>query len=91
MEADKHNIKKLFQKDVRYFIPTFQRPYVWNQEKQWEPLWNDVRNLAEEYAEKLAEENGNQANAEAGVGTHFLGAIVLQQEPTPVESHYGQN
>ena len=90
-EAEKHKKKKILQKKVRYFIPTFQRPYVWNQEKQWEPLWNDVRNLAEEYAEKLAEENGNQANAEAGVGTHFLGAIVLQQEPTPVESHYGQN
>ena len=83
MEADKHNIKELFQKDVRYIIPTFQRPYVWNQEKQWEPLWDDVRNLAEEYAEKLVEENGNHALAEQKVGTHFLGAIVLQQVATP--------
>lgn len=83
MEAGKHNIKELFQKDVRYIIPTFQRPYVWNQEKQWEPLWDDVRNLAEEYAERLAEEDGNHAIAEEKVGTHFLGAIVLQQVPTP--------
>ncbi|MBP6017038.1 MAG: DUF262 domain-containing protein [Candidatus Promineofilum sp.] len=82
MEAGKHNIKELFQKDVRYVIPTFQRPYVWNQEKQWEPLWDDVRNIAEEYAEKLAEE-GSHADAEAKAGTHFLGAIVLQQEHTP--------
>ncbi len=81
MEAGKHNIKQLFQKDVRYIIPTFQRPYVWNQEKQWEPLWDDVRNIAEEYAERLAEEN-NHAVAEEQAGVHFLGAIVLQQEPT---------
>lgn len=83
MEAGKHNIKELFQKDVRYIIPTFQRPYVWNLERQWEPLWDDVRNLAEEYAERLVEENGNHAIAEEKVGTHFLGAIVLQQVPTP--------
>lgn len=82
MEAGKHNIKELFQKDVRYIIPTFQRPYVWNQEKQWEPLWDDVRNIAEEYAEQLAEENSHAA-AEEKAGTHFMGAIVLQQEPTP--------
>lgn len=82
MEAGKHNIKELFQKDVRYIIPTFQRPYVWNQEKQWEPLWDDVRNIAEEYAEQLAREN-NHAAAEVQTGTHFMGAIVLQQDPTP--------
>lgn len=83
MDARKRNIKELFQQDIRYFIPTFQRPYVWNQEKQWEPLWDDVRNLAEEYAEALARADDNHAAAEEEVGTHFLGAIVLQQVPTP--------
>ena len=39
--------KKLFQKDILYTIPEFQRQYVWTQEEQWEPLWNDVRNTAE--------------------------------------------
>lgn len=83
MEAGKHNIKELFQQDVRYFIPTFQRPYVWNQERQWEPLWDDVRNIAEGYAEALEKSNGDHAQAEEEVGTHFLGAIVLQQVHTP--------
>ena len=23
-------------------MPLFQRPYVWSQEGQWEPLWEDV-------------------------------------------------
>jgi hypothetical protein len=83
MEAGKLNIKQLFQKDVRYIIPTFQRPYVWEQEKQWEPLWEDVRNLAERYAEALVESDNQEAVAEEKTGTHFLGAIVLQQISTP--------
>jgi uncharacterized protein with ParB-like and HNH nuclease domain len=82
MEADKHTVKALFEKDRRYIIPTFQRPYVWDQEKQWEPLWDDVRNLAERYADALNEEDNQTAKAEEKTGTHFLGAIVLQQIPT---------
>ncbi|MBI4283553.1 MAG: DUF262 domain-containing protein [Chloroflexi bacterium] len=82
MKADILNCKKLFQKDVRYIIPAFQRPYVWNQEDQWEPLWNDVRNIAEEYLEQLQILGDKQAAAELGAGTHFLGAVVLQQQAT---------
>ena len=51
MKADTLTLKNIFQKDVRYVIPTFQRPYVWNQDDQWEPLWDDVRNTAERYLE----------------------------------------
>ncbi|MBI5284323.1 MAG: DUF262 domain-containing protein [Chloroflexi bacterium] len=80
MKADILNPKALFQKDVRYVIPTFQRPYVWNQDDQWEPLWNDVRNTAEEYIEELARAGDNEAVAEAKVLGHFLGAVVLQQQ-----------
>ncbi len=40
MKADILTLKALFQKDVRYVIPTFQRPYVWNQEDQWKPPLN---------------------------------------------------
>ena len=83
MKADILTLKALFQKDVRYVIPTFQRPYVWNQEDQWEPLWNDVRNIAEEYLEELVRLGpGKEAQAEERSGTHFLGAVVLQQRAT---------
>ena len=82
MEAGKYTVKKLFQKDVRYIIPTFQRPYVWDQEKQWEPLWEDIRNLAERYEEALIKADNEEAQAENETETHFLGAIVLQQIPT---------
>ena len=82
MKADTLTLKTLFQKDVRYVIPIFQRPYVWNQDDQWEPLWNDVRNTAERYLDKLVETEGNNASAEERTGTHFMGAVVLQQQPT---------
>lgn len=53
-------------------VPPFQRPYVWEKEEQWAPLWLDVRQLAEF---RLV-----QPSADA---KHFLGAIVVQaQEPT---------
>ena len=68
MKADTLRPQALFQKQVRYEIPPFQRPYVWNQETQWEPLWEDVRDAAES---SLA--SGTAADP------HFMGAVVLQQ------------
>lgn len=82
MHAEPLTVKKLFQKDVRYMIPPFQRPYVWTQEDQWEPLWTDVRSAAERYLDELAGADGDRAAAETRTGTHFLGALVLQQELT---------
>lgn len=84
MRADTLTLKTLFQKDVRYVIPIFQRPYVWNQDDQWEPLWNDVRNTAERYLEELAQADSSRALAEERTGTHFMGAVVLQQQLTAV-------
>ena len=57
--------KQLFQKEVCYVIPPFQRPYVWSQDDQWGPLWEDVRNVAEGYLEAL-ERSGND-----DVNPHF--------------------
>ena len=84
-------LKSLFQKDVRYVIPIFQRPYVWNQDDQWEPLWSDVRNTAERYLDELVQADGNKPLAEERAGTHFMGAVVLQQQPTAtaeIETRY---
>jgi len=84
MDANTVSPKALFQKNVRYMIPAFQRPYVWSQEDQWEPLWNDVRNTAERFLEEIERLGENRrADAERETPSHFLGAVVLQQEPTP--------
>ena len=69
MHASTLTPTRLFEKTVRYEIPEFQRPYVWTQDHQWEPLWEDVRNTAEEFLD-----DGKDA-------PHFMGAIVLQQQP----------
>ena len=72
---------ELFGNQVRYTVPLFQRPYVWNEKDQWGPLWEDVRTVAERILEN------KEAQASGGKPTqavpHFLGAIVLDQKMVP--------
>lgn len=67
MEAHPRRLKSVFRSDLRLVVPLFQRPYVWDEEDQWAPLWEDI----------LA-----AFDRRAGVDTppHFLGAIVLEQK-----------
>ena len=85
MHTDILSPRDLFQKDVRYTIPPFQRPYVWSQDDQWGPLWEDVRNVAENYLEELERSGGNEVEAEQKIRPHFLGAVVLKQVPVPTK------
>lgn len=71
MDAGTLSVKKIFGQDRRHVVPLFQRPYVWEREKQWEPFWEDIRALAERL---LRNEEPRP---------HFLGAIVLDQLPKP--------
>ena len=73
MKADALNPRELFGTTVHYEIPAFQRPYVWTLEDQWQPLWQDVRRVAE----KVIGARGDEAALEA-VGGHFLGAVVFK-------------
>ncbi len=68
MKPDKLTIHDLFQRERRYVVPLYQRAYVWNEEGQWEPLWEDI----ERQAEACLESEGLVAKR-----SHFLGAIVL--------------
>lgn len=81
MESNILNPDKLFNYGVHYTIPEFQRRYVWTQEDQWEPLWDDVRNVAESYLEELELTDGDRVQALKRTGDHFLGAVVMQQVP----------
>ena len=69
MEASIQTLTRLFSDRVSYRIPVFQRPYAWTKERQWEPLWGDVREMARRHLE---------ADPQAKVPPHFMGAIVLQ-------------
>ena len=82
MDTDILTPRDLFQKEVRYIIPPFQRPYVWSQGDQWEPFWEDVRNVAEDYLEELERSGNDGVEAEQQTSPHFMGAVVLKQVPT---------
>jgi hypothetical protein len=86
VKADSLTARDLFGKPVRYVIPTFQRPYVWKQDEQWEPFWEDVQYAAERFLEELAgappDDPSQAAQALERCGRHFLGAIVVKQQLT---------
>jgi hypothetical protein len=78
MQAQTLSPASLFGTHVRYVVPLFQRPYVWTRDDQWAPLWEDVRALTEQLLDTAADPYGA-----APVPPHFLGAIVLDQQPFP--------
>ena len=71
MKPETRTVNELFERDVRYVVPLYQRPYVWDEEDQWEPLWGDIVVLLDHQLS-----NGGKPSTY----THFLGAIVLEQE-----------
>lgn len=74
METQVRTPQMVFMQPQRLIVPLFQRPYVWNLDNQWEPLWSDVVRVSERL---LADPHGRHQ-------PHFLGAVVLQQVQNPV-------
>lgn len=72
LKPSTHNVQQLFEQAVRYTVPLYQRPYVWDEEHQWAPLWDDVMTLLDRQA----------SDGLSSTWTHFLGALVLEQEKT---------
>jgi hypothetical protein len=71
MKVDKLTIERVFDPTERLEAPLFQRPYVWEQEENWVPLWESIQSMAERRLLKQARR------------PHFLGAVVLDQLTTP--------
>ncbi|MBN8884444.1 MAG: DUF262 domain-containing protein [Rudaea sp.] len=69
MDAHTRQLEAIFDPNVFFQVPLFQRPYVWKQAENWEPLWEDIQALLDRQL------LGAKAKA------HFLGAIVLEQLP----------
>jgi hypothetical protein len=76
METQVRTPQLVFMQPQRLIVPLFQRPYVWNMENQWAPLWRDVERLT----------NRLLADPAAKQQSHFLGAVVVQQLQNPVGS-----
>ena len=68
---------KIFGSEVRHTVPLFQRPYVWTKEEQWEPLWQDISNVADRVL---------TAEPDKTIAGHFLGTVVLEQTNSPTGS-----
>lgn len=77
MKADALTPRQLFDGKMHYEIPSFQRPYVWNEEDQWAPLWEDILRVAVSY---VPGESGAAVDPER----HFLGAVVYESRPPVV-------
>lgn len=76
METQVRTPQLVFMQPQRLIVPLFQRPYVWNMENQWAPLWRDVERLTKSL---LSDPSAKQQS-------HFLGAVVVQQLQNPVGS-----
>jgi hypothetical protein len=85
MDAETRTLQDVLHGDRRFLVPIYQRPYVWEREKQWEPLWEDVEATAVRLAD--ARVTGHMKGLEAPIADktaapHFLGAVVLERSPT---------
>ena len=69
MDANAIALLDIFEKKMRLEVPMFQRQYVWKQEHQWAPLWEDISRKFVEFIE---------GRTDAPV--HFLGAMVLAHD-----------
>jgi RNA binding exosome subunit len=65
MNLGKPILEELFNKQIRFRIPVFQRHYVWNEQDQLMPLWEDFLN---KYNERLSKKK---------IHPHYTGSIVL--------------
>lgn len=77
------NAQDLFMKPIHYVIPEFQRRYVWRMEEQWDPFWEDVSKVAEEYLDKPTR-LGDEQEEQTQTKSHFLGAVIIQKQLGPI-------
>jgi len=89
VDAKTHQLKNVLQHERRFVIPTYQRDYEWTREGQWQLLIEDITEVADQLllTRATAEEAGQDlTEAERRVPPHFMGAIVTDQLPAPMDS-----
>lgn len=80
MKTDVVTPMQIFNLPQHFVVPLFQRPYVWEEEHQWYPLWTDVRRVADLRISEPYRE-----------AYHFLGAVVLQAQEGAVHVVQARN
>jgi hypothetical protein len=66
MQANPRNLDALFNSQLRYVVPMFQRLYVWEENPQWATLWEDI------------EEKARLQLTHVASNTHYLGALIIE-------------
>lgn len=66
MEANPRTLDALFNSQLRYVVPMFQRLYVWQETPQWVNLWEDIVEKAD------LQLTGGKTHA------HYLGALIIE-------------
>lgn len=66
MQANPLTLDSLFNAQLRYIVPMFQRLYVWQQTPQWETLWEDIAEKAD------LQLHGTKTTP------HYLGALIIE-------------
>ncbi len=66
MQANPRSLDALFNSQLRYVVPMFQRLYVWQENPQWATLWEDVT------------EKANLQLEESKSNPHYLGALIIE-------------
>lgn len=69
VETNVRTPMQIFSLPQQLVVPLFQRPYVWDRDEQWDPLWSDIRRLTE-----------IRLRDPYSAATHFLGAVVVQAQ-----------
>ena len=66
MQPSRKSIDELFNPQVRYVVPMFQRKYVWQADPQWQNLWDDI------------EEKVDFRLSAKKTHPHYLGALIVE-------------
>lgn len=96
MEVAVRDLGEVFQPDTQFEVPVFQRQYVWERERQWTHLWEDIRLVANALVDNaVGGEDGyleeRSLDPSAGqtsflgddrANKHFLGPIIVAQIAT---------
>lgn len=67
MKVNRLTLNDIFDRTERLDAPIFQRPYVWDEDKNWEPLWESIKNICDKKLVNVISR------------PHFIGTIVLEQ------------
>jgi len=81
METQVRTPQSVFMMPQRLVVPLFQRPYVWNEENQWEPLWNDVARVAERKLAKPSDKHAPHFNPRVAIARPSSVSAVMRHRP----------